>query len=98
VKPGGEQSVQFEAVVGENGSISLPPEFLKSSGEWIGKRAHVRLTTVELARELRARNVEESEVRAIAALQLESRDRVVRFLLTEGALGAAALRKKGRKR
>jgi hypothetical protein len=74
---------EFEATIDEVGKITVPHELAQ---RLLGKKLHVRLSNEELAGELRSRGVTEEEVEVIAQTQLESRDQVVKFLLTEGAL------------
>ena len=54
----------------------------------------VRLTAKALSAELKASNVSEAEIERIGSLQLESRDQVVKFLLSEGALVKSGGRKR----
>lgn len=74
---------EFDATIDQEGKIAVPPELARRLS---GKKLHIRLSRKELANELRARGVTEEEVETIALAQLESRDQVVKFLLTEGAL------------
>ena len=78
------ESLEFEAVIGTEGVIEIPRRILRSLPK--GRPVHVRLTTLPLADELRARGIREEEIGRIAALQREGRDRVVAFLLSEGVL------------
>jgi hypothetical protein len=88
---------EFEATIDQEGKIAVPHELaLRLSGT----KLHVRLSREELVSELRERSVTEEEVEMIARRQLESRDQVVKFLLTEGVLRtrrAFAPRKRGKR-
>lgn len=78
--------MEFEATVGEDGNIVVPAAALQQLRHGAGEKLHVRLSATDLAADLKSRNVEEEEVEEIAALQLESREEVVKFLMCEGAL------------
>jgi len=93
-------SVQFEGSVGEDGKIPVPPEFLERLQDSALAKIHVRLTANRLHGALKQRQVSEEEIEAIGKLQLESRDQVVRFLLSEGSLSRRTNRRsrKGRGR
>jgi fibrillarin-like rRNA methylase len=86
------KSIEFEAILDDARTISIPEgvsKFLKSGGS-----VHVRLTARVLSSELKDRNVSEEEIDRISSIQLEPRDQVVKFLLSEGAL----MKSVGRKR
>ena len=87
-----QSSVEFETILDQSGKIVVPQSVLKEFGKHSGA-IHVRLTAKALSSELKASNVSEEEIERIGSLQLESRDQVVKFLLSEGALV-----KSGRKR
>jgi len=60
-----------------------------------GKRITVTITEGTVSRSLRDRNITEHDVEYIAALQLEQREHVLRFLNAEGAFAdKTALRKR----
>lgn len=84
--------IEFEAEVTEHGTIQVPGPL--SRGLAPGARVTVRLTRGVVGA-LRKRGVSEEEIERIAALQLEPRENVLRFLGAEGAL--AAHRPKGRR-
>jgi hypothetical protein len=92
-----KSSDEFEATIDQEGKIAVPHELtLRLSG----MKLHVRLSREELVSELHERGVTEEEVEMIARRQLESRDQVVKFLLTEGALRtrrAFTSRKRGKR-
>jgi hypothetical protein len=75
--------MEFEATVDENGKITVPPAMAQEIGR---EPLHVRLTEKTIASELKTRGVDEDEIDRIAALQMEPRENVLRFLLAEGAL------------
>jgi hypothetical protein len=74
---------EFDATIDDEGRIVVPGGVAK---RFAGKRIHVRLSSEEIAAGLQARGVAEDEVEEIVRVQLESRDQVVKFLMTEGAL------------
>ena len=79
------RSMEFTAKVGRDGTIAVPEETLRQVQS--GEKVHVRLSPIHLNAQLRERGVTEEEVDRISAAQLESRDQVVKFLLSEGSLG-----------
>jgi bifunctional DNA-binding transcriptional regulator/antitoxin component of YhaV-PrlF toxin-antitoxin module len=82
----GHLSLEYEAIVDEEGKIVIPASVVEQVGA--GKKAvvHVCLTEKNLSNALKEKNVSEEEIEAIARIQLESRDQVVKFLLSEGTL------------
>lgn len=88
-----QTSFEFEASIDEKGKITLPSkiagELRKSSG-----LIHVRLTAKALSSELKNRDVVEGEIERIGNLQLESREQVVKFLLSEGVLNKNSMRRR----
>ena len=82
---GTHKSVEFEATIDGSGKITVPGsvarEFEKTPGA-----VHVRLTTHALRDELKKHDVGEEEIDRLSSVQLESREQVVRFLLSEGVL------------
>lgn len=74
--------LEFDAVVGPGGTLTLPPDLL---GGMNGARVRVLLTEEIVAQELAAAGVTEEEVQRIAGRQMEPRERVLRFLLSEGS-------------
>ena len=86
------KSIEFEAILDESGKIAVPESVSDEFG--IGGAIHVRLTAKAISSELKSRNVSEEEIERIGSIQLESREQVVRFLLSEGALEKKAERKR----
>jgi bifunctional DNA-binding transcriptional regulator/antitoxin component of YhaV-PrlF toxin-antitoxin module len=80
------KSFEFTANVGEHGEVVIPDSLLEDHGLRPGTRVHVRLTDHALSEQLHKRGVTEEEIQRIVALQLESREQVLKFLLSEGAL------------
>ncbi|HTP13228.1 MAG TPA: hypothetical protein VMM37_06340 [Bacteroidota bacterium] len=81
----------------------IPKEALRRLTIEKGASVHVRLTPNVLSGNLKARKVTEKEIERIAALQLEPRENVVRFLSTESVLSGnkvflKRLHQAGRKR
>ncbi len=79
-------SVEFEGAIDGRGSIRVPDEVLKHFPAGTRANVHVLLTGRRISSALRIRGVTEEEIRRIGSLQLESREQVVRFLLSEGTL------------
>ena len=88
-------SFEFETDVDEAGRITLPPDVAGALGKPSG-RIHVRLTAKAVSSELQRRDVYEDEIERIGKLQLETRQQVVKFLLTEGALKKPSARRRKR--
>lgn len=84
-------AIEFVAVIDHEGKIAVPDHAAKELG---GKKLHVRLMSNEISSALKARGVTEHEVERIAALQRESRDQVIKFLMSEGSLTASRVFKR----
>jgi hypothetical protein len=80
------KSVEFEGTINQYGNIAVPQAVLDDFGGKSREKIHVRLTGRVISSKLRERRVKEEEIERIAATQLESRDQVLKFLLSEGAL------------
>ncbi len=97
------ESVEIRLKVGNDGDLVIPKDALDRLNIRQGASVHIRLSPAVLSGALRARNVTEEEIEAIAALQLEPRENVVRFLATESAMSGNKnfrkhLRRKGKTR
>jgi hypothetical protein len=79
------QSVEFEGSIDGRGKITVPRSILAQLGKG-SSSIRVRLTSKVISSALKNKNVGEEEIERIAGLQLESRDQVVKFLLSEGVL------------
>ena len=87
------RSAEFEARIDAGGTITLPAGLARTP--WLkDATVHVRVTVAEEGRELRARGITEEEIDRIARTQLETREQVVKFLLSEGALRKSRLAKR----
>ena len=86
-------AAEFDAAIGPDGAIAVPQEILGRIGR--GARVRVRLTGAAVASALRRRGVDTEEMDRIAALQRESHEQVLAFLLTEGALAPRGKRTRG---
>ena len=84
-------TVEFAAEVDEHGRISVPPSVLEQFGDCSPRSLIVRLTGKSVGEALRKRGVREEEIEHIAVLQRETRDQVVKFLLSEGLLNKRTL-------
>jgi DNA-binding transcriptional regulator/RsmH inhibitor MraZ len=91
---------EFEGRIDGKGRIAVPAHVyahLKSMREGA---IHVQLSGIHIARALRAKGVSEEEVSQIVSVQRETREHVVRFLLSEGRLlthSARTRRRNGRR-
>jgi len=90
--------VEFDAMLKDGGTIVVPESVLEQLNEGGGGRLHVRLSAPDLVADLKSRRVVETEVEEISALQLESREQVLKFLMSEGALKGHRVFAKARKR
>jgi hypothetical protein len=89
------RSVEFEARIDGSGKITVPGSVAKEFRRTPGA-VHVRLTTHAVGDELRERDVKEEEIERVSKVQLESREQVVTFLLSEGALRKSRMRRRAR--
>lgn len=74
---------EFEGVLEQDGTITVPPEIAE---RFSGAKLHVRIEKEEINDRLKKNNVTEEEIERISALQIESREQVVKFLLSQGML------------
>ena len=74
---------EFEALIDEEGNIAVPPSLLK---ELVGRKLHVRIQKREVAAALQEKGVTEDEIARLARIQIEPREQVIKFLLSEGVL------------
>jgi hypothetical protein len=98
-----KDSVEMNLRIAEGGELLIPKSALHRLNVGRGSQVHVRLTPAVLTGKLKARRVTEEEIQTIAALQLEPRENVVRFLATQSAFSRNKLflrrvREAGRKR
>ncbi|MBS4029466.1 MAG: hypothetical protein KGZ58_12620 [Ignavibacteriales bacterium] len=77
-------AVEFDTTIDEHGAIHLP-EILQSALNK-GTKVSVRVISNVISKELKSKRVLESEIEQLMSLQLENREQVVKFLLTEGSL------------
>jgi hypothetical protein len=77
-------TVEFEALIDAEGKLVVPANVVAMLGNIGDGRVHVRITSGALDRRLRSKGITEDELDRIAAMQLESRDQVMKFMLTEG--------------
>jgi len=85
-----KESAEIDLKVNAGGDLLIPAEVLNRLNVGRGGRIHIRLTTSALSGELRRRDVTEEEIERIAAVQLEPRENVVKFLATESKLSRNA--------
>ena len=92
-----KHSVQFESKVMDDGSVTFSKNVhelrLKS-----GSNVTVKIFAGSLSHRLITLGVSEEEIEAIGEMQFENRDNVVRFLSSQGILGATAFRKRVQRR
>ena len=79
------KSPGFGTTVGADGTIRLPEHVLELLDITDGAKVHVTVSSMALAAALKGRRVEEEEIDRIAKIQLESREQVITFLLSEGS-------------
>ena len=77
-------TVEFDTTIDEDGAIHLPEILSHALNK--GTKVSVRVISNVLSKELKSKRVLENEIENIMALQLEDREHVVKFLLSEGAL------------
>lgn len=92
------RSVEFDAVVKEGGTIVIPASVLQQLNEGGSGKIHVRVSAPDLVADLKSRDVVEAEVEEISGVQMESREQVLKFLMSEGALKGSRAFAKARKR
>ncbi|MBM4165578.1 MAG: hypothetical protein FJ218_01420 [Ignavibacteria bacterium] len=78
-----QTAIEFDTTIDEHGAIHLP-EILQSALH-TGAKVSVRVLSNVISKELKSKRVLESEIETIMSLQLENREQVVKFLLTEGS-------------
>ena len=84
---------EFETVVDRDGKIIIPKNLLSGFAR---RKVHVRISKQEIAAELTANGVTDDEIERISSLQLEVREQVIKFLLTEGVLKGSAFMRRAR--
>ena len=87
---------EFDANIEQGGTVRIPEDLVKALGLSDGGKVSVRVTGRSAMTLLSRSGVTNEEIDRIAAMQLESPDQVVKFLLTEGIL--SSVRRKGRGR
>lgn len=78
--------IEFDSTIEADGTITVPGEILARARTEFGHKVRVRLLDRKEAAVLRERKIGDEEIESIARLQLESREQVVKFLMSEGAL------------
>jgi antitoxin component of MazEF toxin-antitoxin module len=78
-----KESVDLELNVSPEGDVHVPAAAVRALAVGKGSKVHVRVTAEMLTANLKKRKVSEEEIRSIAAVQLEPRSNVVKFLATE---------------
>jgi hypothetical protein len=81
-----KHSVEFEAEVDGEGRVHFSRSVTNDLRLSRGAKVTVRIVAGVLSRELTARNVSDEEIERIGNVQLEDRDQVVKFLMSEGIL------------
>ncbi len=76
-------SNEFHALIDDDGRITVPTELAK---QFAGRKLHVRLHEEEISSGLREKAVTEDEIERIERVQRDSREQIVKFLLSEGLL------------
>ncbi len=78
--------MEFEGTVDRQGRIIIPDSVLQLLETGRGRRISVRLSRTPVSSDLEKKGVSEEEIERIAALQLEPREQVVKFLTSQGSL------------
>ena len=78
-------SVEFDALLDESGRIVVPESLVGDLKKNPGS-LHVRVTTKAISSDMQRRGINEDEIGRISSIQLEPREQVIKFLLSEGAL------------
>jgi hypothetical protein len=81
-----DESVELKIRVNAEGDVVVPRSRLQTIDASAGMQVNVRVTASRLVGQLRKRGITEAVIDRIASLQLEPRERVVRFLAAEGVL------------
>jgi hypothetical protein len=79
------QILEFEVFVEKDGSLTFPAAIVRKLRR--GKHFVVRLSEGTIIRTLRRRGITEDDIEEIARMQLEPRENIIQFLLSEGAFG-----------
>ena len=88
-------AVEFETEVQGDGTLRLPKSIAARLRKGIPYT--VRIAQGSVPRSLRVRNVTEHEIETIAALQMEHRENVIRFLRAGGSMsGNMSFRLRGK--
>ncbi len=80
----------FTGVLDAEGKIAVPDALRKALAESGARKIHVRLSPLTVNAGLRAQGVTEEEIDHLCMAQLETREQVVKFLLSEGAMKSDA--------
>lgn len=78
--------LEFRTRIGRDGNIVLPRGVSRAGTLRRGALVSVQVKHASLPLRLRNRGVTEDEVQRIAAVQMEPREQVMKFLLAEGSL------------
>ncbi len=79
------KSAEFDTEIEKDGTIRLPVSIVDQMDLRPGTKLQVRVSSTALSSALREREVTEEEIERIAGIQLEPREQVIKFLLSEGA-------------
>jgi hypothetical protein len=93
-----QSDLEFDARIDRDGKIAVPRATLNMLGRHRGHFLRIRIIPRDTARALHAMGVSSTAVERIAAMQLESPERVEAFMLAEGRLGRKTRRRQGRSR
>ncbi len=81
-----KESAEIDVRVSSDGTLTIPKRILKRLNIDRGGKVRVRISSDVLSSRLQRKNVTEEEIDRIAAVQLEPRQNVVRFLAAESRL------------
>ena len=81
-----KHSIAFEAEIDGDGRVKFSQPVAEELRLKTGAKVTVRIAGGVLSEQLTARDVSNEEIERIGNVQLEDRDQVVKFLLSEGSL------------
>ena len=95
-----KHSIAFEAEINGDGRVQFSEPVADELRLKAGAKVTVSIAGGVLSKELTARDVSNEEIERIGNIQLEDREQVVKFLLSEGSLSHSSVfrkRVKGRR-
>lgn len=81
-----KESAEIDLRVPENGNLQIPSGLLNRLNVRVGGKVRVKISAGGLSARLKRLGVTDEEIEQIAELQLEPKENVVKFLMTESSL------------